>query len=369
MRRIRFCTLYPKGTSVEFYKDTGQIPNTLGKRDDVEATMVCCYATKQEAAEKGMTGFRYEQIPMLLNNQFITGLLYIWKNARQVDCFNFYHGGRRCYYWTKWYKFLNPKGKVYIKMDLNYEGCRRYKENKKERKIFLRTSKAADVVSVESEKIQKLVKENTGFDAKIVTNGYINVPKNVLADIRKENVFITVGRLGTPEKATDLLLEAFAKTASEHDWKLKLVGTVKEEFNPFIETYFEKYPELKNRVIFMGPIYERKKLYAEYRAARTFVLPSLWEASPLVGPEALCNGCRMILSSVIPPIKELTNDLEFGTTVKTGDVDSLAGALLQETKREFSHEEVLEIQQYAKKNLMWDSICQRLYEMLIEKGV
>ncbi len=363
---IRFVTLFPNCPNVGLVKDVGQIPYVLGKlENNIETKLVSSEIDFEGANIDKVKGLTIEKVPCVLHNAGITGCLYLLKNAKNIDWLNIYHGGRRCYYWTKLYKFLNPGGKVYIKMDLNYEGCRRYKENRRERKIFLKTSKVADIVSVESEKIQKLVKENTGFDVKILTNGYIDVAETALTDIQKEKIFITVGRLGTPEKATDLLLEAFAQSASEHDWKLKLVGTVEEQFNIYIKEYFEKYPELKNRVIFTGPIYEREKLYAEYRSARTFVLPSLWEASPLVGPEALYNGCRMILSDVIPPIKELTNDLKYGMTVKTGDIESLADALLRETRREYSDAEVHEIQQYAKENLMWNSICQRLYKMLV----
>ncbi len=35
-----------------------------------------------------------------------------------------------------------------------------------------------------------------------------------------------------------------------------------------------------------------------------------------MGPEALHNGCRMILSDTIPPIEELTGNLAYGEVVK-----------------------------------------------------
>ena len=54
MKKIRFCTLYPRGSAVEFYKDVGQIPYTLAKMGKAEATMICCYATKEEADLKKM---------------------------------------------------------------------------------------------------------------------------------------------------------------------------------------------------------------------------------------------------------------------------------------------------------------------------
>ena len=58
MKKIRFCTLYPRGSAVEFYKDVGQIPYTLAKMGKAEATMICCYATKEAPAVPGMGTYK-----------------------------------------------------------------------------------------------------------------------------------------------------------------------------------------------------------------------------------------------------------------------------------------------------------------------
>lgn len=365
---INFCTLYPKGREVELYKDSGQIPYTLDKREDVCAKLVCCRASLKEAEKGGFSEKQFKQISMLLNNETVTGLIYIFKYGRQVDWFNFYHGGRHAYYWSKLYKFLNPKGKVYLKLDLNYDGCRLLSENKKELEIFEKAAKAADIVSVESEQIRKLCREFTDVDMAVICNGYVdNTDTEAAGTLERENCFITVGRLGTYEKATDLLLEAFAESAAEHDWKLKLVGSIEPAFMQQKEAFYEKYPRLKERVIFTGPISDKKKLYEMYSSARVFVLPSRYEGFPLVGPEALHCGCRMILSDAVPPVKELTNNKEYGVVVKTNDVSSLKEAFVQESKRAYSGEEVRNIIQYAEKTLSWDRICAHLYELMAEK--
>ena len=363
-KMMNFCTLYPRGSAVEFYKDVGQIPYTLGKRDDVETKLVCCYATPQEVVERGLADLQYEQIPMVLKNQTITGLLYILKHARKVDWFNFYHGGRHTYYWSKLYKFLNPNGKIYLKLDLSYDGCRKYSSSEKEVKIFEKAAGIADIVSVESEKIKGLAEKFTKNSLTVIPNGYVTVDTKDCDRIERKKEFITVGRLGTYEKATDILLEAFALSSSEHDWTLKLVGSIEPAFESQKEEFFEKYPELEERVVFTGPIYERERLYVEYQSARVFVLPSRYEASPLVGPEALCNGCRMILSDTIPPIKELTNDMRFGSVVKADNVESLKDGLIKEAKRAYVDTEALAISQYASKTLSWECICDKLYQLM-----
>lgn len=366
MSKLNFCTLYPRGSAVEFYKDVGQIPYTLGKRDDVKSKLVCCYATPKEVEERGLSDLQYEQISMVLGNQTITGLLYILKHARHVDWFNFYHGGRHTYYWSKLYKLLNPKGKVYLKLDLSYDGCRKYSSNAKELKIFEKSAGIADIVSVESEKIEELAEKFTTKNLTVVPNGYIGVEKKSVDEKpERKKEFITVGRLGTYEKATDILLEAFAQSSTEHDWSLKLVGSMEPSFISQKEEFFQKYPELADRVVFTGPIYDREALYTEYQTARVFVLPSRYEASPLVGPEALCNGCRMILSDTIPPIKELTNNMRFGSVVKADNVKSLRDVLIEETKRVYSDSEASEISDYALETLSWECICDRLYKLML----
>lgn len=366
---MRFFTLYPRGSSIELYKDVGQIPYTLGLRDDVETKLICCYATPEEVKRKGPEGLQYEQIRMIFKNQTLTGLWYIIKHARKVDWFNFYHGGRHTYYWSKLYKFLNPKGKVYLKLDLSYAGCEKYSGDDKELRIFEKSVGIADIVSVESEKIKELTQQFTKQNLEVFANGYIDVKKAQPGNApERGKCFITVGRLGTYEKATDILLEAFAQSADQHDWSLKLVGSIAPEFLAQKNEFYEKYPTLKERVIFTGPIYDREKLYAEYSSARVFVLPSRYEASPLVGPEALHCGCRMILTDTIPPIKELTNEKRYGVVVKADSVESLRDALIGETERAYSDTDAEEISVYAREKLSWTSICDQLYRLMMEKS-
>ena len=356
---MRIVTLYPECTNTEMVKDAGQIAFTLNKREDVTVSVASKYITKEGNNQDYVSKIELIKLPKL--NNFVSGLLFVLKYAKQYDWMFFYHGGRRCYFWTKLYKFLNPKGKVYIKMDLGYEMCRRYREEKKERDIFLKTTEAADIVSVECKKIQEIVEEITWIKLPVIPNGYIYVDEEKLDKIKRGNCFITVGRLGTPPKATDILLEAFALSAGKHDWILKLVGPIDEAFKPYLEEFFNNHQELKERIIITGPRYNREELYAEYRSAKVFVLPSRWEAFPLVGPEALSNGCRMILSDMIPPIDELTNNGKYGIVVKAGDVESLSAALSQEANRVYDEKEPSEIKDYAKENLMWESICNKLY--------
>lgn len=365
--KIHFVTLFPNCPNYGLVKDVGQIPYSLGTViSEINAELVSCKIDFDGNNLENVHGLTLTKIPFCINS-FVSGLVYLLKNAKYIDWLNLFHGGRCCYYWIKIFRMLNPNGKVYLKLDLSYGGCKIYRENKKKRAIFEKTASIADIISVESEKIKEYVGKFTNVPINVVPNGYVEVSESKIGDVKRKNQFITVGRLGTYQKATDILLNAFAESSIEHNWSLKLVGPVDNSFYPVIQDYFVKYPELKKRVTFVGDVQDRAELYREYRSARTFVLPSRWEASPLVGPEALANGCRVILSDAIPPIDELTNNLEFGAVVETESIESLKNAFIKEAKRDYVENESILIKKYAKEKLSWSSICNQLYTIMMEK--
>ena len=71
----------------------------------------------------------------------------------------------------------------------------------------------------------------------------------------KKNVLLTVGRNGTAQKRTDVLLEAFAKAAPQIEgWELRIVGSIEPSFQSYLTEYFTLHPELKDRVFFVGEV-------------------------------------------------------------------------------------------------------------------
>ena len=357
-----FVTLLPESDNFDLIKDIGQIPYTLNKHGMINAFLASSGIDPNGTNKEYLSCLPIQKLHHI--NPFLAGSLFILKNGRKVDCLNFYYGGRHSIYWSKLYKFLNPHGKVYIKLDMSYDGCHQYKTIPKKNRIFKKALSTSDLASVESEEILDLVKKITDHPVAIIPNGYIDIDDRLIGDIKRENKFITVGRLGTPEKATDILLEAFAQSSHHHDWILELVGPVYDTFKPEIGKFYNKYPEMKDRVVFKGPIYNKVELYREYRSARVFVLPSLWEGSPLVCPEALFNGCRLILSDMVPPITLFTNHLKYGSIVKSGSVDSLCNTLMSEAALKFDEAEFDEIKKYAVDEMSWKSICRRLINLL-----
>ena len=124
---------------------------------------------------------------------------------------------------------------------------------------------------------------------------------------------------------------------------------------------------MKERILFVGPVSSREKLYEMYDIAKVMVLPSRWESFGIVLAEALSRGCRIIATEEVPPIKEITNNGKYGYVVAADDIDGLAKAMVRITKDDYSEEAITEIKQYAKEIFSWDVICGKLYKLMQEK--
>lgn len=88
---------------------------------------------------------------------------------------------------------------------------------------------------------------------------------------------------------------------------------------------------IAGRVRFAGWI-EREGMPDCYRAVDLVVLPSVTEALPLVGLETMASG-RVLIASHIPAARELIEDGRTGLLFPTGDVEKLAGCILQVADR------------------------------------
>lgn len=363
---MKYVTLAPEKTNVEMVKETGQIPEELCRLYGVESEFVSCSLDLNGAYVDNIRNMKLVHIKMYFKNYSISGLIYILKHCKEIDWLALHHAGRRSLIWTKIFKWLNPKGRVYLKLDLDFNSCDMYDSNLYERKLFDFNTRAADIVSVESQAVWKRIQPYTKKKIKIVRNGFHEPTEKLNVERPRENVFLTVGRLGTKQKATEVLLEAFARSANSHEWNLKLVGTIEKDFENYINDYYERYPNLKNRVFFTGEIENRNLLYEEYCKAKVFVLPSRWESFGIVTVEAIYSGCFAIVTEQIPPAFELTCNQKFGKIISADDIGALACALEESSKIEFTPSFSAEISHYAVNTFKYDKICKELYGYLME---
>ena len=99
------------------------------------------------------------------------------------------------------------------------------------------------------------------------------------------------------------------------------------------------------------------------------MLPSKFENFSLACVEALANGCYLILSDQVSPKLDFTDDWKYGMEVKVNDVDDLADKMLKVTQMNIDEKLISEIISYARENFLWENICDRLHDVLIEKEI
>jgi glycosyltransferase involved in cell wall biosynthesis len=229
------------------------------------------------------------------------------------------------------YRKVRPDGLVYCGLDMNSGWMNEIDWKKSWRERF---ASKCNVVATSCKSLRDALNNNpdVGFSCRFFPNGFYN-PTNITVGTHpqnKENTILTVGRIGTDQKNNSELLLAFALVADNlPEWKLKLVGTVEEEFKPLIKKFYTSFPALSEKVIFTGPITKKADLYNEYAKAKIFALTSKFEGgSPNVYAEALFHGC-MFVTSDIDAADDITNHGELGIKYTRGDIDGLAKALIK----------------------------------------
>jgi len=365
MQKKTFVTLCPLESNNLLVKDIGQIPYTMGKLYGYDA-----YYANADINLNGdyiddiSDGMKIDKFPKWTKNWKINGLIYILKNGKKIDWLNIYFAGHNSYLWSKAYKLVNPKGHVYVKLDMDYRYCEKIDKDENKRKWFVKCVEYADLVSVESEPVLNRIMKYTKKDIKFIPNGsYIYTDFD---PSKKGNMFLTVGRLGTKQKATEILLQAFAKSAKQHNWSLTLVGPIQDDFKPYIEKFTSEHEELKTRIHFTGNITTRQEISEYYKKAKVFVLPSRWEGYALVLPEAVSNGCFVITTNGVPSAQYLTDNGKYAEIVDIDDVDALSKALIDAAKINYSVELYEKIAEYGKQVSSWEDICGNLNKYMLE---
>lgn len=154
---------------------------------------------------------------------------------------------------------------------------------------------------------------------------------------KKENLIITVGRLGSYQKNTEMLLRALKKVELKDNWKVCLIGLVDKENNT-IKTFIER--NQNESVQFVGNITDKRELWEYYNWAKVFVLTSRWESYGLVLNEAY-RFKNYLLSTDVGAINDIYENGRYGSIIRQDDSESLS-LLLNDIMRKKMHIDVYE---------------------------
>lgn len=330
-KKKRMATIFAQMENIHLIKDPGMIPLTFHRYYGYQATIPLSSTENYPYKDKYFSGV---ETPVLsdknsIAEKYIVRLKWLIWNAKKIDLLHLFFFDKWTFILMYIYKILNPKGLIYVHADTDGERLIDYEFSKNPIKrfitthIFLNDRVIGDTLwGIQNSKNAKKLEGVWPFvNVKFVPNGFFWEENSKPEYDKKENIILTVARLGTPQKKTDLLLEAFAKISPQFpDWKLRLVGPVEDGFKDYIENFFVRNPNLKNKVEFAGPIYDRNTLEQEYTKAKVFCLPSAWESFGLVSVEALSKGC-FLLESDIDSNKDITQGGKMGLLFESGNLD------------------------------------------------
>lgn len=305
--------------------------------------------------------------------------LYLMRNARRIDILMRFHYSIPTIIEVLIYKLFNKKGKVYIKCDTDHHIIEKFQNpnNIRERlkkKLYKKGIKKIDIISCETLKAYNMMTASKSpyfaFNEKLlyIPNGFdeqeliqLGGSSNLWQD-NKQNEIITVGRLGTYQKNTEVLLETLAKT-NLNDWKVYLIGPIEPNFQNTIDKFYAEHPDKRDSVIFTGPIYDKEKLWTWYMRAKVFVLTSRWESYGLVLTEARRFGCY-IVSTDVGAAYDLIGNNQYGEYIKQDNSEDLQRVL----QRIINGVTVLNIDtKNAAQELSWEHVLSPVIKKLQEK--
>ncbi len=376
-----FVTIFTAAENFHLVKDVGQIPYFMYKTEGYEASLVCYRNnTEYPYLKNEVKGLKLTFIP---NNgrlfYFDIGVvIFLFTSSRSIDVLNLFHFKKDNLFYLLVYKLLNKKGKAIIKLDIDLLFFKQYNalfySKYPIKNYFLRAVtkcifSLSDRITIETEEGREyLLKIYPELQKKLICipNGVDDtfIERNIILKPfeQKENIIITVGRIGTKQKNTELLLESLRLTNLE-GWKVYIIGPIEAGFKPYIENYFKTNPHLKGKISFTGNIVNRLELFAWYNRAKIFCLTSRFESFGIVFTEALYFG-NYILTSPVSSANFITQNGQFGSVVEGGATEF--SKMLQESMLpEFLNIQRFErIRSYAVQDFTWPRIVKKLSDNL-----
>lgn len=367
----KFLCLFPTGEDIVLVKDVGMIPYYLFKRGHFDS-YISFYKSEEELPylKSELKGLKYIQMTKYFNHELLNIFIFLIRNLFKFDVIMLFHPNPYKVLMANVIKVLSfNRIKFYFKMDADHRVIEQKLDKQRlsgRIKQFL--CKRIDLFSAESQEVRQYLNEHSYYNAvEYIPNGC--VISDISSDVQhKEHVFLTVGRLGTYQKDTETLLEAFSMSCQHTDWKLMLVGTIEDSFNNYLKDYFLKYPWTVEKVDILGPIYDRDKLNAIYQKSAVFVLSSRYESFGLVLLEAMSQGCY-ILSTSLSPSKDILATNKLGILYPIEGKLELASLMKKVIQQEIVLPEAEFVHHYVKENYSWSIIVNRIASYLDHKTI
>lgn len=363
----RFNCIFPGLYNYILTKDVGMIPYTLSKSYQ---TKITTYPNEE---------FEYMDELLCCENFTIDYLedsgdekrdvkRYLKKHAKDIDVLQLYHLRYNLlpHYILK-YRLNNRKGKIFLKIDANNEFIDFLLERKgllpALRRLYVKVLfKFINLVSIETKRnYSKLLKSNIIPDKKLLylPNG-VQQSNASLND--KQHHILYVGYIERKNKSIDMLLEAVSHIDLK-DWKVVLAGNVEDDMKEFLDEFFKKNENLKNKVIFKGYVSDKEKLNREYANSSIYCCCSKKESFGISTLEAAYHG-NYIISTDVGGSPDIIEKTGYGKLINH-DIDELENSLKYTINNWEKIEENPEnLQKKIFEEFSWEILCEKIMNKL-----
>lgn len=383
MSAKNFTCIFPSAGNVHLVKDVGMIADTLARDHGWDGRLVCLDRGQELSyLHDPVDRLKVDFIPddpgyRMFRDPPRSLEPYLRSHARSIDVLQLLHNTRETRRIAKSFRRLNPKGKIFIKLDADMEWLTGEIERSRKSPIHwikehlladLFLGRVPDLLTAETgvavqavgrlyprsrEKISVLP---NGIDERwLCANGFAEIHRD-----RKEDLVLVVGRIGHHQKNHEMLLGAL-RLCSPGNWKIAFIGPVEDGFQAAIEEFFVERPDLRDRVSFVGEVVDRRELFVWYERAKVFCLTSRWESWCFALLDALRFGCH-IVSTPVQSLPAITEGGRFAEVIET--VEELSNRL--QSVFEGRTEPLANFAAgmgYAK-GFSWSSICETLLDRI-----
>lgn len=350
------------------YKDVGSIPLALAKYHNWDATLAYVDFNgkiRDSHYEKYVTLMPIKKI----GSSFFSIILFLLIHISNYDVLNFYHLVKKHLLFLIIAKCINPHIKVYVKTDMGRASLPHLYKGKFMRfciKILDCFGVLPELCTVETKKYLNILSKTTLYKGRIqyLPNGFWKddqIPEDL--PNKKENIILTVGRLGTISKNTELLLDSFAAISPDDrkGWDLILVGSYTQKILEKAQEMIISDPSLQENIIFTGNIDDKKRLNQYYTRAAVFCLPSRWESFGIALLEAIHHGCFPIVTDCSDAFYDMLDNGKYGNIIPNENGAALTAALRKVMKNKtYIIDCGIRGKAYADRYFDWKQIIKRL---------
>lgn len=324
----KFATIFKDFEEVHLTKDVGMIPMAVAHINGIKSLLYYWDRTGNAIHNPYKDVLDVRGVKARCQLQFWIRIIIDLKKEH-VSMVNMYHLSKDSFITTVLLKIFRIR--MFLKLDLDMDGAEKtigtFKKKISLKKLALATMiRWAYLVTVEQTRVRDKLIEVKVFKEriKLLPNAIYEptIQYQPIEMIKRENVFLVVGRIGAYQKNHELIITALNEVSGLKNWRVVFAGPVDSEFEEYWATERATNPALSGCVEFVGNK-SRTELFKLYAKSKVFILPSRWEGFSIALLEAAYMGC-FIVATDVGGVRAVMDDGRLGRIVPQEDANSLA---------------------------------------------